>query len=57
MEGEFCGLIITDVMHLAYQLAVRNGIKNQFCKRNEKVGREMVEKFSMSSSRSFSLNP
>jgi hypothetical protein len=26
-----------DVMHLTYQLAVRNGIKNQFCKRNEKT--------------------
>jgi hypothetical protein len=27
-------------MRLAYQLAVRNGIKNQFGKRNEKAGRK-----------------
>ena len=26
-------------MCLAYQLAMRNGIRNQFCKRNEKAGK------------------
>ena len=31
MERKFFGLTMTDVMRLAYQLAVRNGIKNQFC--------------------------
>jgi hypothetical protein len=34
------GLTMADVMHLVYQLAVRNGIKNQFCKSNEKTGRK-----------------
>jgi hypothetical protein len=34
----FWGLTIADVMRLAYQLAIRNGIKDQFCKRNEKAG-------------------
>jgi len=32
MERKFYGLTMADVMRLAYQLAVRNGIKNQFCK-------------------------
>jgi len=40
MERKFFGLTMAGVMHLAYQLAVRNGIKNQFCKRNEKAGRK-----------------
>ena len=34
MERKVFGLTMADVMRLAYQLAVRNGIKNQFCKRN-----------------------
>jgi hypothetical protein len=34
MERKFFGLTVSVVMHLVYQLAVRNGIKNQFCKRN-----------------------
>ena len=34
MERKFFGLKMGDVMHLTYQLAVTNGIKNQFCKRN-----------------------
>jgi len=29
---------MADVMCLAYQLAVRNGMKNQFCKKNENTG-------------------
>jgi len=36
---------MADVMCLAYQLAVRNGIKNQFCKRNEKAGRKWLKNF------------
>ena len=36
---------MADVMHLAYQLAVRNGIKNQFCMRNEKNGRKWLKIF------------
>jgi hypothetical protein len=37
LERKFFGLTMADVMHLTYQLAIRNGIKNQFCKRNEKT--------------------
>jgi len=36
---------MADVMHLAYQLAERNEIKNQFCKRNEKAGRKWLKNF------------
>jgi len=32
-------------MCLAYQLVVRNGIKNQFCMRNEKTGRKWLKNF------------
>ena len=32
-------------MRLAYQLAVRNGIKNQFYKRNENAGRKWLKNF------------
>jgi len=39
MERTFFGLTLADVTCLAYQLAVRNGIKSQFCKRNEKPGK------------------
>jgi len=45
MERKFFGLTMADIMRLAYQLAVRNGIKNQFCKRNEKVGRKWLKNF------------
>jgi hypothetical protein len=34
MERKTFDLTMADAMHLAYQLAVRNGIKNQFCKIN-----------------------
>ena len=37
MERNFFDFTVADVMCLAYYLAVRNGIKNQICKRNEKV--------------------
>jgi hypothetical protein len=40
MERKFLGLTMADVVRLAYQPAVRNGIKNQFYKRNEKTGRK-----------------
>ena len=36
---------MADVMCLAYQLAVRNGIENQFCKINEKAGRKCLKNF------------
>ena len=45
LERKFFGLAMVDVMHLAYHLAVRNGIKNQFCKRNVKTGRKWLKKF------------
>jgi hypothetical protein len=34
MERKFFSLTMADVMCLAYQLAVKNGIKTQFCTRN-----------------------
>jgi hypothetical protein len=37
------GLTMADVMNIVYQLAVRNGIKKQFCKRNEKTGRKLLK--------------
>jgi len=37
LERKFFDLTVEDIMHLAYQLAVRNRIKNQFFKRNEKT--------------------
>jgi len=43
MDRKFFGLTMADVMHLAYQLAVRNGIKNQFCKKNVKAGRKWLK--------------
>jgi len=45
MEREFWDLTMADVMCLAYQLAVRNGIKNHFCTRNEKTGRKWLKNF------------
>ena len=36
---------MADVMDLAYQLVVRNGIKNQFCKRNENTWRKWLKNF------------
>ena len=38
IERKVLGLTVADVMNLAHQLAVRNGTKIQFCKRNEKTG-------------------
>jgi len=34
MQRKFLGLTMADIVHLDYQPAVRNGIKNQFCMRN-----------------------
>jgi len=45
MERKFFRLTMADVICLAYQLAVRNGIKNQFCKGNEKAGRKWLKNF------------
>jgi len=45
MERRFLGLTMADVMRLAYQLAVKNGIKNQFCTRNEKTVRKCLKNF------------
>jgi hypothetical protein len=45
MERKFFGLPMADVMLLTYQLAVRNRIKNQFCKRTEKAGRKWLKNF------------
>ena len=45
---------MTDVMRLAYQRAVRNEAKTQFCKGNEKGRQEVVENFPTSSSTNFS---
>jgi len=39
MDRKFFGLTAADVMCLAYQIPVRNGIKNQFCRSNEKAGK------------------
>ena len=44
-ERKFFGLTMADVMRLAYQPAVRNGIKNQLCKRTEKAGRKWLKNF------------
>jgi hypothetical protein len=40
MERKFIGLTMADIVHLANVLAVRNGIKNQFFKRNKNTGRK-----------------
>ena len=45
MERMFLDLTMADVMCFAYQLAVRNGIKNPFCTRNEKTGRKWLKNF------------
>jgi hypothetical protein len=42
---ESFGLTVSDVMHLSYHLGVRKGIKNQFCKRNEKTGKKWLKIF------------
>jgi len=45
MERTFLSLTMADVMRLAYQLAIMNGIKNQFCTRNEKTGKKWLKIF------------
>jgi hypothetical protein len=44
-KKSFFGFTMADVMRLAYQLAVRNRIKNLFCKRNGKAGRKWLINF------------
>ena len=62
MERKFFGLKMADVMRLAYQLAVRNGIKNQFYKRNEepegsgwKISYVFINKFQLQPLKIFTL--
>ena len=45
MEKKFLSLTTADFMRLTYQLAVRNGIKNQFCTRNENTGKKWLKNF------------
>jgi hypothetical protein len=45
MERKFFCLTMADVMGLAFQIALRNGVRNQFCKRNEKAGRKWLKNF------------
>ena len=45
MERKFVGLTMAVIMCLSYQPAARNGIKNQFCTRNEKTGRKWLKNF------------
>jgi len=45
MERKILSLTMADVVCLAYKLAVRNGIKPQFCTRNEKTGRKWLKNF------------
>jgi hypothetical protein len=45
IERLIFGLTIADVMRLACHFAVKNGIKTQFCKRNEKAGRKWLKNF------------
>ena len=45
MERKFFGLTMADVMRLAYQRAVRNEIKNRFCKTDGKAGRKWLKNF------------
>jgi len=45
MERKLFGLTMADVMRLTYELAVRNLIRKQFCKRNEKAGRKLLKNF------------
>ena len=45
LERQFFGLTMADVLHFAYQLPVRNGIRNQFRKRNEKTGGKWLQNF------------
>jgi hypothetical protein len=45
MERKIFDLTVADVMRLPYQLAVRKGIENQFCKRTVKAGRKWLKNF------------
>jgi len=56
MQRKFWGLTMADVLHLAYQLAVRNGIKHRFLQEKLKDWKEVVDKFHTSSSSNLSYN-
>jgi hypothetical protein len=43
IEKKFFGLTMADVVRLAYQRAVRNEIKNRFCKRDGKAGTKWLK--------------
>ena len=45
MGRNFFGLAMADNMRLAYQLDVRNGIRNRFCERNERAGKKCLKNF------------
>jgi hypothetical protein len=45
IERKFFGLTMADVMRIGYQPDVRNGMKNQFCNRNEKTERKWLRNF------------
>ena len=47
IQRKFWGLTMAGVVHLAYQLAARNGIKSQFCERKD--WKKVVEIFPTSS--------
>jgi hypothetical protein len=40
METALSALTMADVMRLAYQVDIRNGINPHFCTRNEKNGKK-----------------
>jgi hypothetical protein len=47
-KESFFGLTIADAVRLTYQLVVRNGIKNQFCKRSGwKISYVVIQKFQL----------
>jgi len=56
MQGNLLVLTRADLVHLAYQLDVRNGIKNHFLQDKLKDWKEVVENFPTSSSSNFIYN-
>lgn len=45
MEDKFYGLTTKDVKSMAYQLALRNGIKNKFSQKSQQAGRKWLKNF------------
>jgi hypothetical protein len=56
MQRKLLGLTRASVVHVAYQLDVRNGIKNQFLQEKSKDWKKVVANFPTTSSRNFSYN-